>query len=95
MGAWPCRGIPCFHCVRGSCHSPRVSTPPLVSVDPKVTRAVFEAANGGLKVVGRAGVGVDNVDLGAATEVRPLSHSMRRCQRSPAWPPLHFTFPST
>jgi len=34
----------------------------------KVTRAVFEAANGGLKVVGRAGVGVDNVDLGAATE---------------------------
>lgn len=34
----------------------------------KVTRAVFEAANGGLKVVGRAGVGVDNVDLAAATE---------------------------
>ncbi|GBF97167.1 D-3-phosphoglycerate dehydrogenase, chloroplastic-like [Raphidocelis subcapitata] len=34
----------------------------------KVSRAVFEAANGGLKVVGRAGVGVDNVDLGAATE---------------------------
>ncbi|GBF92593.1 D-3-phosphoglycerate dehydrogenase, chloroplastic-like [Raphidocelis subcapitata] len=34
----------------------------------KVTREVFEAANGGLKVVGRAGVGVDNVDLGAATE---------------------------
>jgi D-3-phosphoglycerate dehydrogenase len=36
----------------------------------KVTRGVFEAAAGGLKVVGRAGVGVDNVDLGAATEVR-------------------------
>ena len=34
----------------------------------KVTRAVFEAAAGGLKVVGRAGVGVDNVDLAAATE---------------------------
>jgi phosphoglycerate dehydrogenase-like enzyme len=34
-----------------------------------VTRAVFEAAKGGLKVVGRAGVGVDNVDLAAATEV--------------------------
>eukprot|EP00884_Botryococcus_braunii_P004547 jgi/Botrbrau1/14093/Bobra.182_3s0039.1 len=34
----------------------------------KVTRDVFEAANGGLKVVGRAGVGVDNVDLDAATE---------------------------
>ena len=34
----------------------------------KVSRAVFEAAAGGLKVVGRAGVGVDNVDLAAATE---------------------------
>ncbi|PNH08967.1 D-3-phosphoglycerate dehydrogenase, chloroplastic [Tetrabaena socialis] len=34
----------------------------------KVTRAVFEASNGRLKVVGRAGVGVDNVDLAAATE---------------------------
>ena len=39
----------------------------------KVTRAVFEAANGRLKVVGRAGVGVDNVDLAAATEVCPAS----------------------
>lgn len=35
----------------------------------KVTREVFEAANGRLKVVGRAGVGIDNVDLQAATEV--------------------------
>lgn len=34
----------------------------------KVTRAVFEASKGRLKVVGRAGVGVDNVDLAAATE---------------------------
>lgn len=34
----------------------------------KVDRAVFEAAAGGLKVVGRAGVGIDNVDLGAASE---------------------------
>lgn len=34
----------------------------------KVTREVFEAAKGRLKVVGRAGVGVDNVDLAAATE---------------------------
>jgi len=33
-----------------------------------VTREIFEAANGRLKVVGRAGVGVDNVDLSAATE---------------------------
>lgn len=33
----------------------------------KVTRAVFEAGTN-LKVVGRAGVGVDNIDLAAATE---------------------------
>jgi D-3-phosphoglycerate dehydrogenase len=33
----------------------------------KVTRAVIEAAEG-LRVVGRAGIGVDNVDLSAATE---------------------------
>ena len=38
----------------------------------QVTRAVFEAAKGRLKVVGRAGVGVDNVDLAAATEVGTL-----------------------
>lgn len=35
----------------------------------QVTRQVFEASKGRLKVVGRAGVGVDNVDLAAATEV--------------------------
>ena len=34
----------------------------------QVTRAVFEAAGGRLKVVGRAGVGIDNVDLAAASE---------------------------
>eukprot|EP01026_Neomeris_dumetosa_P054591 TRINITY_DN4916_c0_g1_i7.p1 TRINITY_DN4916_c0_g1~~TRINITY_DN4916_c0_g1_i7.p1 ORF type:complete len:400 (-),score=71.71 TRINITY_DN4916_c0_g1_i7:981-2108(-) len=34
----------------------------------KVTREVFEASKGRLRVVGRAGVGVDNVDLAAATE---------------------------
>jgi D-3-phosphoglycerate dehydrogenase len=34
-----------------------------------VTRGLFEAASGRLKVVGRAGVGIDNVDLAAATEV--------------------------
>jgi D-3-phosphoglycerate dehydrogenase / 2-oxoglutarate reductase len=33
-----------------------------------VSREVFEAAKGRLKVVGRAGVGIDNVDLQAATE---------------------------
>lgn len=34
----------------------------------KVTRQVFESSGGRLKVVGRAGVGIDNVDLAAATE---------------------------
>ncbi|XP_057797052.1 D-3-phosphoglycerate dehydrogenase 2, chloroplastic-like [Salvia miltiorrhiza] len=34
----------------------------------KVTRRLFEAAKGRLKVVGRAGVGIDNVDRQAATE---------------------------
>lgn len=35
----------------------------------QVTREVFDASKGRLKVVGRAGVGIDNVDLQAATEV--------------------------
>lgn len=34
----------------------------------KVTREVFESSRGRLKVVGRAGVGIDNVDLAVATE---------------------------
>lgn len=34
----------------------------------KVTDAVLAAGNGRLKVVGRAGIGVDNVDLAAATK---------------------------
>ena len=33
-----------------------------------MTRQVFEASKGRLRVVGRAGVGIDNVDLQAATE---------------------------
>jgi len=41
----------------------------IVRSGTKVTREVFKAANGRLKVVGRAGVGIDNVDLQAATEV--------------------------
>ncbi|KAF5741604.1 hypothetical protein HS088_TW10G00608 [Tripterygium wilfordii] len=40
----------------------------IVRSGTKVTREVFEAAKGRLKVVGRAGVGIDNVDLPAATE---------------------------
>ncbi|KAH6757401.1 hypothetical protein C2S51_038840 [Perilla frutescens var. frutescens] len=41
----------------------------IVRSGTKVTRRVFEAAKGRLKVVGRAGVGIDNVDLQAATEL--------------------------
>src|ERR1041384_6090610 len=39
----------------------------VVRSETKVTRKVLEAASA-LKVVGRAGVGVDNVDVPAATE---------------------------
>lgn len=34
----------------------------------QVNRTVFESSAGRLRVVGRAGVGIDNVDLSAATE---------------------------
>jgi D-3-phosphoglycerate dehydrogenase / 2-oxoglutarate reductase len=34
----------------------------------QVNRTVFESSAGRLRVVGRAGVGIDNVDLAAATE---------------------------
>ncbi|CAL9115560.1 unnamed protein product [Musa textilis] len=40
----------------------------IVRSGTKVTPEVFEASKGRLKVVGRAGVGIDNVDLQAATE---------------------------
>lgn len=40
----------------------------IVRSGTKVSREVFEASSGRLKVVGRAGVGIDNVDLAAATE---------------------------
>ncbi|XP_010556000.1 PREDICTED: D-3-phosphoglycerate dehydrogenase 3, chloroplastic [Tarenaya hassleriana] len=40
----------------------------IVRSGTKVGRDVFESSNGRLKVVGRAGVGIDNVDLAAATE---------------------------
>ena len=36
-----------------------------------MTKEVFEASKGRLKVVGRAGVGVDNVDLASATDTCP------------------------
>lgn len=53
----------------------------------QVTKEVFKAAGGRLKVVGRAGVGVDNVDLASATDLfLSLSHSppypsLCACQR--------------
>lgn len=40
----------------------------IVRSGTKVSREVFESSGGRLKVVGRAGVGIDNVDLSAATE---------------------------
>lgn len=40
----------------------------IVRSGTKVGREVFESSRGRLKVVGRAGVGIDNVDLSAATE---------------------------
>ncbi|XP_031496280.1 D-3-phosphoglycerate dehydrogenase 3, chloroplastic-like [Nymphaea colorata] len=40
----------------------------IVRSGTRVGREVFEYANGRLKVVGRAGVGIDNIDLAAATE---------------------------
>ncbi len=40
----------------------------IVRSDSKVTRAVLEAASPMLKAVGRAGVGVDNIDIEAATD---------------------------
>lgn len=54
------------------CYRTQTSDALIIRSATKVTRAVFEASGGRLKVVGRAGVGVDNVDLTAATEVCPI-----------------------
>jgi len=41
----------------------------VVRSDTKVTKEVIEAgAQYGLKVIGRAGTGVDNIDLNSATD---------------------------
>lgn len=57
---------------RASCRAPEVMLTGLPKCFhlSQVTRQVFESSKGRLKVVGRAGVGIDNVDLAAATEVR-------------------------
>ncbi|KAJ8509982.1 hypothetical protein OPV22_000416 [Ensete ventricosum] len=55
----------------------------IVLTGTKVTLEAFEASKGRLKVMGRAGVGIDNVDLQAATEcgcLRQRAHRQhRRC----------------
>ena len=57
----------------------------------QVTRAVFEASKGRLKVVGRAGVGIDNVDLQAATEVGCLTYiQMPQCYAQSAFLRIHY-----
>ncbi|KAK9817004.1 hypothetical protein WJX72_008115 [[Myrmecia] bisecta] len=50
------------------CEKAATSDALIIRSASQVTREVFEASKGRLKVVGRAGVGVDNVDLDAATE---------------------------
>ena len=59
----------------------------------QVTKDVFESAGGKLKVVGRAGVGVDNVDLSSATEVQHLGpdHCMQGAVGSCARPAMPAT----
>ena len=51
----------------------------LIQAYTQVTKEVFEASKGRLKVVGRAGVGVDNVDLGAATQAGSLVSPAHHC----------------
>ncbi|RRT81631.1 hypothetical protein B296_00015766, partial [Ensete ventricosum] len=53
----------------------------IVLTGTKVTREAFEAFEGRLKVVGRAGVGIDNVDLQAATECGCLCQRAHRQHR--------------
>jgi len=66
----------------------------------QVTREVFEASKGRLKVVGRAGVGIDNVDLVAATEVGRIqlldtvSWIYRGNSLSASLCPVHGKFPA-
>lgn len=36
--------------------------------DTKITAQVLEAGKGSLKAIGRAGAGVDNIDVAAATK---------------------------
>jgi D-3-phosphoglycerate dehydrogenase / 2-oxoglutarate reductase len=50
------------------CEKVKTSDALIIRSATQVTADVFKASGGRLKVVGRAGVGVDNVDLGAATQ---------------------------
>ncbi|CAL5222438.1 g4801 [Coccomyxa viridis] len=51
----------------------------------QVTKEVFKAAGGRLKVVGRAGVGVDNVDLASATDMSRATLSTPRTLQAIAY----------
>ncbi len=58
---------------RGAPSSSRAARGRCAAAAPRqVSKEVFAAGAGRLKVVGRAGVGIDNVDLGAATEAGVL-----------------------
>ncbi|KAM7354341.1 D-3-phosphoglycerate dehydrogenase [Cochliomyia hominivorax] len=58
----------------------------IVRSDTKITKQVLEAGAGSLKVVGRAGAGVDNIDVTAATENKvivlntPGGNSISACE---------------
>ncbi|KAI8125732.1 D-3-phosphoglycerate dehydrogenase [Lucilia cuprina] len=58
----------------------------IVRSDTKITKQVLEAGAGSLKVVGRAGAGVDNIDVPAATENKvivlntPGGNSISACE---------------
>ncbi|XP_065357239.1 D-3-phosphoglycerate dehydrogenase [Calliphora vicina] len=58
----------------------------IVRSDTKITKQVLEAGAGSLKVVGRAGAGVDNIDVPAATDNKvivlntPGGNSISACE---------------
>jgi D-3-phosphoglycerate dehydrogenase len=54
----------------------------VVRSETKVTREILDAA-AHLQVVGRAGVGVDNIDVGAATEKGVVVSTPRRATTPP------------
>ena len=53
----------------------------LVRSQTQVTRELIEKASN-LKIIGRAGVGVDNIDLEAANFSKPNTHTQRKRRRN-------------